>query len=151
PFSLLANGPFWEPVFHAVLAGNFIYAPGAGGSLYKLDKTTGAQLAHFSPLGSDPDTFLEGPPAVDPTGNVYYHATRYVHGNAWNADMLGAWLVKVTPGDTVTFVNYNTLNAGAPGGNDKCLYIFKNNQLPWPPTPDAVPPVATCGTQRPGL
>jgi hypothetical protein len=151
PYSKVANGPAWEPVFHAVLAGSYIYVPGAGGSIYKLNKTTGALLAHIAPLGSDPDTFLSGPPAADAAGNIYYHASKFVHGNAWNSDVLGSWLVKVAPNDTASFVTYASLNPGAPSGNDKCLGIFKDNQLPWPPTPDAVPGTTTCGTQRPGL
>ncbi|MEA2691973.1 MAG: hypothetical protein QOJ16_1360, partial [Acidobacteriota bacterium] len=32
PYSKQPTGPAWEPVFHAVLAGSFIYVPGAGGS-----------------------------------------------------------------------------------------------------------------------
>jgi hypothetical protein len=151
PFSIQATGPYWEPVFHAVLAGSSIYVPGFGGSIYKLDKLTGAVVAHFSPLGSDQDTFLEGPPAADAAGNIYYHATKYVHGKAWNANVIDSWLVKITPNGTVRFVSYATLNPGAPGANDKCPWVFANNQLPWPPSPDAVPPTTNCGAQRPGV
>ncbi|HZF10972.1 MAG TPA: hypothetical protein VFE33_19455 [Thermoanaerobaculia bacterium] len=151
PFSLLANGPYWQPVFHAVFAGSNVYVPGAGGSIYKLDKLSGALIAHIAPLGNDADTFLGGPPAVDAAGNVYYHASKFVHGNAWASDVVNSWLVKVSPNGTTHFVNYASLNPGAPAGNAKCSYIFNDNQLPWPPSPDAVPPTATCGTQRPGL
>jgi hypothetical protein len=145
------TGPAWEPVFHAVLAGNFIYVPGAGGSIYKLNKLDGSLVAHISPLGADQDTFLSGPPAVDAAGNVYYHASKFVHGAAWNSDVLGSWLVKVATNGTTQVVTYASLNPGAPAGNAKCLSVFKDNKLPWPPTPNAVPPTATCGSQRPGL
>jgi hypothetical protein len=151
PYSKQPTGPAWEPVFHAALAGSSIYVPGAGGSLYKLNKTDGTLVAHFSPLGADPDTFLSGPPAVDGAGNVYYHASKFVHGAAWNSDVVGSWLVKVATNGTTQVVTYASLNPGAPAGNDKCLWLFKNNQLPWPPSPDAVPPTTTCGSLRPGL
>ncbi|PYS91879.1 MAG: hypothetical protein DMF64_11125, partial [Acidobacteria bacterium] len=55
------GSPQWEPVFHAALAGNAVYVPGGGGSVYKLDKATGAVLAHYDPLGGDGNTFLCGP------------------------------------------------------------------------------------------
>jgi len=146
------TGPAWEPVFHAVLAGNFIYVPGASGSIYKLNKLNGSLVAHISPLGADQDTFLSGPPAVDAAGNVYYHASKFVHGaGAWNSDVLGSWLVKVATNGTAQVVTYASLNPGAPAGNDKCLSVFKDNELPWPPTPDAVPPTTNCGSLRPGL
>src|SRR6266571_4767978 len=32
---------FWEPVYHAVLANGFVYDPGAGGSIFKLNKSNG--------------------------------------------------------------------------------------------------------------
>src|SRR5437870_12178138 len=35
----------WEPVFHAALAGSFVYVPGTGGTVYKLSKATGAVIA----------------------------------------------------------------------------------------------------------
>src|SRR4051812_18408035 len=113
PYSAVATGPAWEPVFHAVLAGPYIYVPGVGGSLFKLNKSTGAVIARFNPFGLDRDTFLSGPPAADAAGNIYYHASKFVHGNAWNADALGSWLVKVTPSGTVSKVTYASLNPGA--------------------------------------
>jgi hypothetical protein len=151
PYSTQATGPAWEPVFHAVLTGNYIYVPGAGGSIYKLNKTDGSLVAHFSPLGSDRDTFLSGPPAVDAAGNVYYHASKFVHGAAWSADVVGSWLVKVSTNGSTHVATYASLNPGAPAGNAKCLWVFDNNQLPWPPSPSAVPPSVTCGSLRPGL
>src|SRR6266446_10540962 len=45
----------WEPVFHATLAGDFVYVPGAGGTAYKLSKATGAVIAQYNPIGPDTD------------------------------------------------------------------------------------------------
>src|SRR5258707_1495298 len=47
------GSPTWEPVFHAALAGNFVFVPGAGGTSYKLSKATGAVIAHYNPIGPD--------------------------------------------------------------------------------------------------
>jgi hypothetical protein len=62
-----------------------------------------------------------------------------------------SWLVKVTPADAVTKVSYSVLTAGAPAGTDLCLNAFSATQLPWPPSPTAVPPSVVCGTQRAAL
>src|SRR5690349_16977516 len=61
------GSPTWEPVFHAALAGGFLYVPGGSGSVYKLDKTTGAVLAHFNPFGVEADTnvYACGPLSAD--------------------------------------------------------------------------------------
>jgi hypothetical protein len=152
PFGTNFGGPFWEPVFHAALSGSFIYVPGAGGSVFKLNKTTGAQLARISPFGAiDPDIFVAGPLTVDSAGNVIYNAIKLTHGNAWNSDVNNSWLVKIAANGTFQTATFASLTPGAPAGNDKCLGVFNLNQLPWPPTPDAVPPAVQCGSQRPGL
>src|ERR1051325_12043828 len=51
------GSPVWEPVFHAVLAGSFVYVPGAGGTVYKLNKSNGAVVTQFNPLGGDANIF----------------------------------------------------------------------------------------------
>ncbi len=153
PYGSAANGPAWEPVFHAALSGSYIYVPGFGGSIFKLNKTTGAVVARISPFGPslNIDTYSAGPPTVDGAGNVYYHVIKLDHGNPWDADVKNSWLVKVSASGTVRTATFASLNPGAPAGNDKCLGIFDVNQLPWPPSPNAVPPNVTCGSQRPGL
>ncbi len=153
PYSTEATGPAWEPVFHAVLAGDFIYVPGFGGSLFKLTKHDGTLVTRFNPFGSqlDPNIFLSGPPAVDAAGNVYYHASKLAHNHAWSADALNSWLVKVATDGSVRKVTYAALNPGAPKGTDKCLGTFDTALLPFPPSPNAVPPQVTCGSLRPGL
>src|SRR5438067_9466738 len=89
-------GPSWEPVFHAALAGNAVYVPGGGGSVYKLDKATGAVLAHYDPLGGDGNTFLCGPLSADSAGNIYYNAIKLNPTNPWGKDASASWLVKIT-------------------------------------------------------
>src|SRR6266566_1257668 len=62
----------WEPVFHAALAGSFVYVPGTGGTVYKLSKATGAVIAHYNPIGPDIDhnIFETGPIKDDSAGNI---------------------------------------------------------------------------------
>src|SRR5580700_731161 len=40
----------WEPVFHPVLANGYIYVPGAGGSIWKVDKNTGKSVSQINPF-----------------------------------------------------------------------------------------------------
>ncbi|HEX3554478.1 MAG TPA: hypothetical protein VIA62_14740 [Thermoanaerobaculia bacterium] len=153
PFASLdtGNGPFWEPVFHAALAGPFVYVPGFGGSIFKVNRVTGAQVARISPFGAlDPNTFVAGPLTTDAAGNVYYNVMKLDATNPWDVDVVNSWLVKVSATGTVKTATYKSLTPGAPGGNDQCLGIFDTADLPWPPSPNAVPPTVPCGTQRPG-
>jgi hypothetical protein len=153
PFGTIKSGPVWEPVFHAALANGVIYIPGAGGTVFKVNKTSGALITRINPFGSsiDQDIFVAGPLSADAAGNLYYNAIKLAHGNGWNSDAVNSWLVKIAPNNSSQTTTFASLNPGAPGGNDKCVGVFNINQLPWPPTPDAVPPDITCGSQRPGI
>src|ERR1700722_5161524 len=54
----------WEPVFHPALANGYLYVPGAAGTLWKVDKTTGKAVAHVKPFGASEtasNTFVSGP------------------------------------------------------------------------------------------
>jgi hypothetical protein len=145
------NGPAWEPVFHAALDDDYIYVPGFGGTVYKLRKEDGSVAAHINPFGTvDPNTYLSGPITVDPQGNIYYVTIKLqniANVNPWDVDVVNSWLVKVTENGQISKVTYAALTRGAPGGNG-CLGIFDTSTLPWPPSPDAVPPNVTCGGQR---
>ena len=152
PYGSATNGPAWEPVFHAALAGSYVYVPGAGGSVFKVNKADGSLVARLSPFGAvDRDTFTSGPLTVDGAGNVYYNVLKLDHGNPWDADVVGSWLVKISADGVARKATITSLTPGAPKGNDRCLGVFNGSQLPWPPSPDAVPPTVPCGTQRIGL
>jgi hypothetical protein len=142
----------WEPVFHAIVVGRFLYVPGASGSLHKLDRRTGEKLAtlRLPGVGQDPDTYVAGGIAADRHGNLYYNALAL---NAINPflDPRGAWLVKVRPDDTVAMASFPAIATGAPAATDACFTQFSGALAPFPPAPDAVPPTAPCGAQRPGL
>jgi hypothetical protein len=154
---------FWEPVYHAVLANGFLYDPGQGGTIFKINKANGAVVKRINPFGStvDPNTFTASPLSTDGNGNVYYNVVQ-VSANtdaAWlGVDVINSWLVKVGSDDSISMVSYSTLLSQAvikgdsvPAGNGRCKLSFAAEDLPWPPSPNANPQTTPCGTQRPAL
>jgi hypothetical protein len=145
---------FWEPVFHAIVVGRFIYVPGASGALHKLDRRTGRKLATIQLPGvhKDRNTFVAGGIVSDVHGNLYYNALALQAGKPQH-DPRGAWLVKVRPDDKVEMAEFSTIAVGAPAATDRCFTQFSlaKQPQPWPPAWDAVPPLARCGAQRPPL
>ena len=147
---------FWEPVFHPALANGFIYIPGAGGSVFKVNKTTGA-ASRINPFPTDDGgvkgtIFTASPLTVDTSGNIFYNAIQFTDiNNIFQNNPVDSWLVKVAPSDQIQKVSYAVITAGAPKATDSCIATFSNSQLPWPPSADAVPGSVTCGSQRPGI
>ncbi|MCU1246348.1 MAG: hypothetical protein JWN02_2258, partial [Acidobacteria bacterium] len=143
---------FWEPVFHPALANGYLYVPGKGGSIFKVNKATGhgTRINPFSNLNSR--TYTSSPLTVDASGNLYYTVIRLGGGpDFYSQDIDDSWLVKVSPSDNTQKVSYSQLTVGAPAGSDQCANAFSTEPLPWPPSPTAVAPTAPCGTQRPGV
>ncbi len=152
-----------EPVFHPALAHGHLYVPGAGGTLWKVDRHSGKAESHINPFAGKrihpAATFTAGPLSADEDGDIYYNVIELnTKGNPWNQnDVENAWLVKVAPDDTSVTVSFATLVPNAPPGNStNCPGTFNNlndngASLPWPPTPTSVPPTEPCGSQRPGL
>ena len=153
----------WEPVFHPALANGFLYVPGAGGTVWKVDESTGQAASHINPFTGksiDPaNTYVSSPLTADDNGNIYYNVIELnTNGNPWDRnDVAGAWLVKVTPDDAPATVTYATLVPNAPPGNStSCPGTFFNlfdggASLPWPPLNTTTPPSQFCGSQRPGV
>ena len=148
----------WEPVFHAALAGGFVYVPGAGGTVFKLNRNDGTVASRLNPFQSmDPSIFVAGPLTADAAGNIYYNALKLAiaadpkQNNPWGTDVPGAWLVKIGADDSVSLASFDSLTSGAPASGDRCVTTFSNRNLPWPPAPDSIPPTQACGFQRPGL
>jgi hypothetical protein len=142
----------WEPVFHSTLSGDFVYVPGFGGTVFKVSKADGTLAARINPFGTelDPGTYVAGGLAADGSGNVFYNALRLDTASPWTGDALGAWLVKISPGGTVSRVEFSTLVPDAPPASSACQLSFAGN-LPWPPSVNAIPPTGFCGSQRPGI
>jgi hypothetical protein len=146
----------WEPVFHPALANGSLYVPGKGGSVFRVNKTTGVGTRINPFPGDDGGTRsnldVTSPITVDGSGNIYYTAVQFTDDvNFFQNDIQGAWLVKISPSNAITTVAWSTLTAGAPGPTDQCSNAFSTSQLPWPPSPTAVAPTVTCGAQRPGI
>jgi hypothetical protein len=154
----------WEPVFHPVLANGFIYVPGTGGTVWKVDKNSGQSVLLVNPFAGgtniSANTFVSGPLTADANGNIYYNVIWLADpavSNPWSdSDVLGAWLVKIGAGDAPTIATYASLIPGAPAGTSaSCAGTFFNSSpqpaFPWPPSPAAVAPTQLCGSQRPGV
>lgn len=144
---------FWEPVFHSVLANGALYVPGAGGTIFRVDKSTGAQIARINPFGTiDSNTYTAGPISADSSGNLYYNVIKLQPGGGfYSKDSVDSWLVKVAPDNSNTKISYSVLTPGTPGPDAPCEISFAVAQLPWPPSPTAVAPTVRCGPMRVAL
>jgi hypothetical protein len=148
----------WEPVFHGVLAGGFLYVPGAGGRVYKLDSGDGSLVNTLSPFGAvDPSTYVASPLSADSSGNVYYNAMKMTDIPVNNV-LVNSWLVRIGSDDSIATVPYTDLVPGAP---TSCVTQFSYALTPLPPGPvgtgptaaasTRLPAMAPCGAQRPGV
>lgn len=141
-----------EPVFHPLLTPANLYVPGAGGTLFKLERGSGRVVTRINPFDTlDPLTYTAGAPVADRQGNLYYQAFRLARSNPWTTDVRGAWLIKVRPDGSTSKVSFSALAVGAPAPAAQCRTQFSEADLPWPPSPTAVPPAIPCGSQRPGI
>jgi hypothetical protein len=152
----------WKPlpgtldgVFQAALAGDVLYIPGAGGTVFQVDKDTGTTVRRINPFGDtiDPSTYVTGGLTVDRVGNLYYNVVRRELGDA------RSWLVKVPTHGAIRTADYRTLIPDAPKPTDLCYGTFNNMSprppKPWPPAPQpdgspTLPPQLPCGSQRAG-
>ena len=145
---------FFEPVFHGALAGDFVYVPGAGGTVFKVRKSDGSLVTRFNPFGRRRpvrDIFLVSPISVDGAGNIYYTAFKPRLRDTFFNDISGAWLVKITAQDEIVTASFSDLAIGETDGRAQCEVGFPDNGEPLPPAPDAVAPTFQCGTVRPGI
>jgi len=150
---------FWEPVYHAVLANGYLYDPGAGGSIFKVNKSNGTAVTRIVPAQFlNPDgslnahTYTVSPLSADSAGNIYYNVLKlHDNGGFYQNDAIDSWLVKVAPSNAISLVSYTGLNPAAPNSGDLCAGTFDTSQLPFPPSPTAVPPNVVCGLQRVAL
>ena len=159
-FAAGSSALYWEPVYHAVLANGFLYDPGAGGTIFKINKSNGSVVKRINPFGStvNPNTFTASPLSTDGNGNIFYNVIQVTQNNptGWlSDDVVGSWLVKVAPDDSVSMVSYRTLLSQAvingeavPAANGRCNVQFSGKFLPWPPQPNSNPPTTACGSQR---
>src|SRR5262249_5623475 len=137
-------------VFQPAISGHDLYVPGLGGTVFRVNTATGQSEARVNPFPSvDPGRYVAGGLAVAPDGALIYNVLAISGSNPVQSD--GSWLVRVEPEGGATRVDYATLVPGAPAANDSCEGEFGEGDLPWPPTPTAMPPSFPCGAQRPGI
>jgi hypothetical protein len=142
----------FEPVFHPVLAGGFLYVPGFGGTVHRVSKATGLEVAALNPFADlSPARYVAGGLAADAEGRIIYNAIQLDPSDPWGTDVVGAWLVRIELDDTTTRADFASLVSEAPKPTDLCQGQFALAERPWPPSPTAVPPSFPCGSQRPGL
>lgn len=146
----------WQPA----LSGPFVYLPGAGGTLLKVDKHHGNLVQRVLPFGAaiDPQRFVLGGVTADENGNVFYNVVRFDAAAPATADVDEAWLVRVDRHGRISKVDYKQLIPHAPAANDLCYLTFSQMQprppRPWPPAPQpdgspTLPPQTACLSQRP--
>jgi outer membrane protein assembly factor BamB len=143
----------WEPVFHGALANGFVYLPARGGTVLEINRETGSverRLGAFHFTLND-NVYVTGPIAVSDNGTLYYNTVELYPVDPWTSDIVDAWLVRIKPDGTASRVSFRELVTGAPAANGQCTGTFTSGQQPFPPSPDAVAPTVTCGSQRPGL
>jgi hypothetical protein len=141
----------WEAVFLPVLAGDRLYVPGLGGTVFRVSKATGVADVRINPFAElDPSRYVAGGLAAAPDGAVLYDAVGLASPDPL-ADVTGAWLVRIAPNGTTSRVDFATIVPGAPAASDPCRGAFAPDERPWPPSPSAVPPSAPCLSQRPGV
>jgi len=143
----------WEPVFHAAVTDQFVLVPAAGGDVMVLRRNNGDPVRRIQPFGAtiDPDKYVVSPLTIDDQGNLIYNVLKLHPTDPWSfdqTDIPDAWIVKVSPRGGVTTASYKNLIPSAP---TTCKTTFSGTELPWPPSPNAVPPSLPCLSQRPGV
>ncbi len=146
----------WQPA----MAQRFLYIPGAGGTLLKVDKRNGRLEQRIDPFGGaiDPQRYVVGGVTADQNGNVFYNVVRLDAAAPLTADVSEAWLVRVDRQDRIRRVDYRQLIPNAPAPSELCYLTFSQMQpqppRPWPPAPQpdgspTLPPQTACLSQRP--
>ena len=152
PFVGGGVGPFFEPVFQPVLANGYLFMPGMGGSVLRVGRDSGQIIDRIGgPQPLDSSTFVSGPIVADAGGSLYYNVIALARTQPWNNDVRDAWITRITPAFAVSMGHFSNLVPSAPIPTAQCFGSFAFSELPWPPSPNAVPPTSTCGSQRPGI
>lgn len=147
---------FWEPLFHAAVDGDVLWVPGAGGTVFQVDRQTMVSLARVNPFGSavDPDRYVAGPITIAPDGAVLYNVIRLSPPSSDGGYDARGQLVRIDPSGPLRVNDYSSLMSNPPAPTDLCLGTYRNESppppRPWPPADDhrvSIP----CGSLRPGL
>jgi outer membrane protein assembly factor BamB len=156
----------WKPLpgtfdglFQSAMTDDVLYVPGAGGTVFQVDKEDGTTQRRINPFGTtiDPSTYITGGLTVDGSGNLYYNVV-HIESTAPGGDA-HSWLVKVPRHGGIQMVDYRTLIPSAPKPTDLCYGTFNDMSprpaKPWPPAPQpdgspTLPPQIPCLSQQAG-
>src|SRR5258708_3103961 len=102
-----SSNDFWEPVYHAVLANGFLYDPGKGGTIFKINKATGAVLKPINPFSTTihPNPYTPSPLSTDGQGNIFYNVVQISTPptvSFFTNDAVNSWLLRVGSYDSIT-------------------------------------------------
>ena len=158
PLKTNTTNGLWQPA----LAQRFLYIPGAGGTLFKVDKQNGHVVQRINPFGGaiDPQRYVVGGVTADPDGNIVYNVVRLDAAAPRTADVDEAWLVRVDKHGQIRKADYTQLIPNAPAPDALCSLTYSQMQpvpaRPWPPAPQpdgspTLPPQRPCLSQRPPL
>jgi hypothetical protein len=152
----------YEQLFQPALTSNGLYVPSAAGQISRLNPTTGALIAQIDPLAGttfsgDASTMVNSALTADDQGRLYFTVVAWDPTGDISIAPRESWLVRLAPNNQFVRVAWDqiaTSAIGLPQGNDLCNYPFGTEggppvELPFPPSPDAVPPQFGCGDQRP--
>src|SRR5262245_9199353 len=97
----------WEPMFQAAMGDRWIDIPGAGGTVFQVDKRNGSTNRRINPFGDiiDPLTWVSGGLTLDDDGNLFYNVIQI---DPATGD-INSWLVRVSRHGGIRMVDYGTL------------------------------------------
>src|SRR5262249_11917175 len=128
------TGSGWEPVFHPALSQDYLYTPGAAGSVLKFDRRTGDLAERLEPFATDDaNRYVISPLTLDGNGSIYYTVLKLDAAAPWGKDAREGWLVRIDEAGRSTLASFYQLAAGAPV--EGCATSFSLLDLPWPPSP----------------
>ena len=94
------RSPSGSRCFSRFSPADYLYVPGLGGTVHKVDKTTGASLGRINPFPDiDPARYVAGGLGADASGRVVYNVLALDPLDPL-ADVRGAWLVRVETNGT---------------------------------------------------
>lgn len=144
----------WEPPMQPAVAGDFVWIPGAGGTLHQVERSTGKLKKKIDPFNDGKYLAVSGV-AASTKGELYYAAMSLDPSDVTVLD--DARLVKVSYDGSSSTAKYTDLVVGALKSSDTCHGSFRQppDKAPFPPLTSGgmfkPPPNVQCSPQRPAI